>query len=419
MTKTIQASDLPGLLKPGMTVLIEGTGGESLLFRDQLLANPDASRGIRYTGVLIPGVNRVDYPGIHEEARMLAFFLTPDIAKSYEAGKVDFVPMHYSGVTPYLRGHIDIDLALIQVAPAVDGKHSVGISADFIPSVLDNVKTVVAHVNPRMPAMKHGPSIPAERLDYIVNEAHELLEYSMGSIPETIGKLGANLATLIGDDDVVEIGLGKIQAAVLAPLTDRKNLRLHAGMICDPLMALLDSGAFADWNGDQPPVTTGVAVGSRAFYDYVAERDEIAFRPVTHTHDIGVLAEIDNLVAINSAIEIDLLSQANAEMIGGRQVSSAGGLVDFMRGAKRSKNGRAILALVSATSNGETSRIVPAFKAGTAVSCARADIDFVVTENGVAELRGKGVRARAEALIEVAAPQFQSELEIALSNLKG
>ncbi|HJN03693.1 MAG TPA: acetyl-CoA hydrolase/transferase C-terminal domain-containing protein [Alphaproteobacteria bacterium] len=419
MTQTIQVADVPGLLRPGMTVLIPGCGGESLLFREALIANPEAARGVTFIGVLIPGVNRVDYAGLHDEARLRAFFLTPDIAKSYADGKVEFLPVHYSAVTKFLQNEVEIDLALIQVAPAAQGRHSVGIAADFIPAVLDNAKAIVAHVNPEMPAMADGPTIETARLDYIVEEAAALIEYDLGRLYEPLLDLGRNVASLIGDGDTIEIGLGKIQAAVLGPLTDRKDLRLHAGMICDPLTGLLASGAFAKRSKARPPVTTGVAVGSRGFYDFVSQSSDITFRPVTHTHDAGVLSEIENLVAINSSIEIDLLGQANAEMIGGRQVSSAGGLVDFMRGAHRSRGGRAVLALISATSDGKTSRIVPNFATGTAVSCARADIDFVVTEHGIADLRGTGVRARAEALIQIAAPAFRAELEAAAKALKG
>ena len=212
----------------------------------------------------------------------------------------------------------------------------------------------------------------------------------------------------------MEVGSGKRQAAVRGPLHDRKNLRLHAGMISDPIMDLYAAGAFASRTNGRAPITTGVAVGSPELYAFVGENPDIAFRSVTHTHDIGVLGAIDNFVAINSAIEVDLLGQGNAEMIAGKQVSAGGGLVDFMRGARRSTGGRAVLALISATSDGKTSRIVPAFAPGTVVTCGRTDIDFVVTENGVADLRNTTPHARAEALIGVAAPQFREELDASL-----
>jgi 4-hydroxybutyrate CoA-transferase len=226
--------------------------------------------------------------------------------------------------------------------------------------------------------------------------------------------VGANVASLIRDDDTIQIGIGKIQATVLEPLTDRKNLRMHGGMICDPLMALAASGAMAKTGGERSVIQTGVAVGSQALYDFVADDPRISFHPATFTHDINVLGKIDNLVAINSSIELDILGQANAEMIKGNQVSAAGGLVDFLRGARRSKGGRAVVALVSTTSDGKTSRIVPSLAPGTSVSIARSDVEYVITENGIADLRGKTLPEKAEQLIEIAAaPQFRDELRAA------
>ena len=415
MTQAISPAALPGLFRPGMTVFVAGCGAESQLIFQTLKANPAAARGVRFVAVHIPGVNRNDYAGLHETARYTSSFMTPDIRASAAAGRVDYVPMHYSDVTAWLRG-MRFDLALLQVGTAGPGGHSLGIAADFVPAILDRTDTVVAHINPKLPAPPDCPRVAESRIDYAITAEEPLLHYDMGAGNAALTQLGANIASLIGDGDMVQIGLGKIQATVLEPLHDRKNLRLHAGMIADPVMALAASGALAtapDAFG-RAPIVTGVALGSPALYDFVAGRAGIAFRPVSHTHAIDVLGRIDNLVAINSAIEVDLLGQANAEMIGGRQISATGGLVDFLRGARRSKNGRAIVGLVSTTSDGKTSRIVSGFAPGTSVSVARSDIDFVVTEHGIADLRGKTPRARAEALIEVAAPQFRSELEEAM-----
>jgi len=418
LTQHITAHEAAALLRPGATVLIPGCAGESLLFAEALKANPDACAGVRFLGVLIPGVNRTDYAAFHDTAHLTIFFANPDIAPSVAAGKVDFLPLHFTGITPYLRERAKIDWAFIQVSPAMaNGEHSIGIGADFVPSILDVADRIVAHVNPNMPAVHDGPSVSASRLDYIVEEPHALLQYDLGRVPDTMTNLGRNIASLIGDGDTVQIGLGKIQAAVLGPLHDRKNLRLHAGMISNPLREILEAGAFAPRRaGERPPVTTGVALGTSEFYTFAGESPDISFRPVTHTHDINVLSEIDNFVAINSAIEIDLLGQANAEMVRGRQVSAAGGLVDFMRGARRSKGGRAVLALASTTSDGKTTRIVPTLGPRTAVTCSRYDIDFIVTENGVADLRDATPARRAESLIGVAAPQFRDELGDALAS---
>jgi 4-hydroxybutyrate CoA-transferase len=413
MPQSIAPDALPSLFKPGMTVYMPNCAGESLLFADVLQRHADACAGVHFVGVWIPGVNQVDYAALHEEARATSFFVTPALRKSFAAGKVDFLPMHYSDVTPCLRS-MAFDLALLHVSPPdADGNCSFGIAADFPPSIVGHAKKLVAHINPNMPAPPDSPKMRYDQLDYIVEGSAALLEYDLGGENDALRKVGANVASLIRDGDTIQIGIGKIQATVLEPLGDRKNLRMHGGMICDPLIGLAQTGAMAP-PGDRPVVCTGVAVGSQALYDFVADKPWISFRPATYTHDIGVLGGIDNLVAINSSIEIDLLGQANAEMIKGNQVSSAGGLVDFLRGARRSKGGRAIIALVSTTSDGKTSRIVPSLSASTAVSVARADVEYVITENGIADLRNKPLQERAEQLIEVAAaPQFRDELRAA------
>ncbi len=413
MPKSIAPNDLISLLKPGQSVYMPDCAGESLLFAKVLQENSTACAGIRFVGVWIPGVNQIDYAALHEDTRATSFFVTPALRKSFAAGKVDFLPMHYSEITPYLQS-IPLDLALIQVSPPdKNGQCSFGIAADFPPSIVGHAKTLVAHVNPNMPAPPHAPTISYDALDYVVEEPFDLLEYDLGAENDALRAVGANVASLIRDGDTIQIGVGKIQATVLEPLTDRKNLRMHGGMVCDPLMALAASGAMAR-GGERPMVQTGVAVGSRALYDFVGSDPDIAFHPASFTHDIGVLGAIDNLVAINSSIELDILGQANAEMIKGNQISAAGGLVDFLRGARRSKGGRAIVALVSTTSDGKTSRIVPTLAPGTSVSVARSDIEYVITENGIADLRNKTLPERAELLIEVAAaPQFRNELRAA------
>jgi len=413
MPKSIAPDDVPALLRPGMTVYMPDCAGESLLLADALQRQPDAAAGVHFVGVWIPGVNKIDYAALHADARATSFFVTPALRTSFAEGKVDFLPMHYSEVTGYLQGTA-IDLALLQVSPPDDtGRCSFGVAADFPPSIVDQAKTIVAHINPNMPAPPGAPTIAVDEIDYVVEAPSDLLEYDIGGENDALRAVGANVASLIRDGDTVQIGLGKIQATVLEPLAERRNLRMHTGMICDPIMAFADSGALAI-DGPAPAVCAGVAVGSRALYDFVGEQPWIDFRPASHTHDIGVLGAIDNLVAVNSSIEIDLLGQANAEMIRGKQVSAAGGLVDFLRGARRSRGGRAIIALVSTTSDGKTSRIVPMLAPGTAVSVARADVEYVITENGVADLRNKSLPERAEQLIEVAAaPQFRDELRAA------
>ena len=420
MPKEINLNEIPNLISKNMKIYMPNCGGESLVIADLIQKNPVCLDNVHLIGVWIPGVNNIDYAGLNETAKATTFFVTPALKKTFLSGKTSYVPLHYSDVTPYLRS-LEYDLTFLQLTPPnSDGLCSFGVAADFPPSVFDKSKKIVAHINPSMPFPPNSPLIKFSDLDYFFEKDHDVLEYDIGVANDSLIKLGQNVASLIGDGDTVEIGIGKIQSTVLEPLKNRRNLSIHGGMICDPLIDLYNSGAISKLSKTHQPITTGVAVGTKKLYDFVADCHDIFFKPVTYTHNIDVLSSIDNLIAINSAIEVDLLGQANAEMINGTQVSGGGGLVDFLRGGRKSKNGKAIIALVSTTSDGKKSRIVSDFAQNTISTVPRADIDFVVTENGIADLRYKSTSERTDELIyKASAPQFISELEEARKNIPG
>jgi acyl-CoA hydrolase len=219
-----------------------------------------------------------------------------------------------------------------------------------------------------------------------------------------------NVASLVRDGDTLQFGLGRLQARVLAALSQHRDLRLHAGMVSDGLVQLHASGALAAPSAERPPVCTGVALGGPALQALVADGTLVRFAGVEYTHSQATLAAIPNLVAVNSALEIDLFGQVNCETLGGRQISGVGGLVDFIRGARASAGGRAVIAATSVAGRGRRSRIVPELN-HRLTGIARTDIDHVVTEYGIASLRGLGVDARARALIAIAAPESRPALE--------
>ena len=405
MPRLIAADDVAGLLRPGMTVYIAGLAGESPLFAEVLKRNPGCCVGIRFIGVWLPGFNRTDYAALHPDARATAFFVGAELRKSFTAGRIDFVPMSYFNIYRFLRG-CRIGAAFLHVSPPdAEGCVSLGVANDFTPAILANAALKVAHINPKMPRSVGASRLPLDELDYVV-EAPCHLFGSRGTVDPTFRIIGSHLATLIQDGDTLEIGIGRVQG-VLAGLHGKRDLSFHTGAITDPLLDLEEAGALASRNG---AVTTGVAWGSRALYDFVAEQPRVRFAPVGWTHDVRTIAAIERFVAINSVVEVDLLGQANAEMIGGRQISSAGGITDFMRGARLSRDGFSVIALAAAAKGGAVSRIVPALPAETAVSVARGDVDYVVTEYGIADLRHADIDARAEALIAIAAPTFQQDL---------
>ncbi len=406
MPKSLSALELPGLLRPGLNVYAPGLAGESGLMVDALRSQPEASAGVRYVGVWLPGINRVDYAGLHADARSTAFFIHPDLRASFDAGRIDFLPLSYFAVYAYLRDRAPIDLALLHVSPpGEDGHCSVGVANDFTPAILPRARVKAAHVNPRMPRTRGAATVAFDALDFVIEGAGPLLSDDPGSDPD-FDAIGRHIADVLPDGATLEVGVGRVQS-VLAAFTGKRNLALHTGAITTPVLRLVEAGAIA---ARDDAVTTGVALGDDALYAFVADNPLVRFAPVGWTHDIGTLRAIERFVAINSVIEVDLLGQANAEMIGGRQVSSAGGITDFMRGARLSPGGFAIVALPSTARGGTVSRIVPDLADGAAVSVARGDMELVVTENGVADLRDKSVDERAAALIAVAAPQFRDAL---------
>ncbi len=406
MTRRIAPADIPGLLRPGMTVFAPGVGGESAAIVEALSRTPEACRDVHFAGVWLPGINRIDYAGLHADARSTAFFVGRELHASFAAGRVALTPLSYFEIYRYLRDALPIDLAFVQVAPPdKDGRLSLGIAHDFTPAIMNKAKCTLVHINPQMPATRGTASLALEDADYIV-EAESPLLADDPIVDPVWDAIARNVATLVRDGDTLELGIGRVQN-VFSALTGARRLKIHSGAITAPLLALVENGAV---EGGPGAITAGMALGDARFYAFCSASDAVRFAAVGETHAIATLSRIPRFLAINSVVEVDLLGQANAEMVGARQVSGTGGIVDFMRGARLSPGGLGIVALPATSGEGGVSRIVAALAAGTAVSITRADIDIVVTEYGVADLRLKAIDARANALIAVAAPACRDAL---------
>jgi acyl-CoA hydrolase len=408
MPRSMSQAGLPAALEPNLRVYAPGATGESPVLTEALRAAPEASRGVTYTGVWLPGINHVDYASLHPEARAEAYFMGPDQRPSFEAGRTQYFPLSYYQIyRRFLEGPAP-DLALLHLSsPDVDGRCSLGLANDFTPAILGRTPRLIAHINPAMPRTMGAAKIAYDDLEAVIEAEAPLPTEPPGAA--TAGGFEAiarHLSGLVRDGDILQVGIGRVQA-VLAGFADRRDLLIHAGIIGDGVMALARAGALADRPG---AVTTGVAYGSPELYRFAAEDGRVRFAPVGYTHDTATLRAIPRLVAINSVIEIDLLGQANAESVDGRQISSAGGITDFLRGARLSDGGLPIVALQATAKRGSVSRIVPQLPAGAPVSVPRGDIGLVVTEYGIADLRDKSVDGRAEALIGIAAPDFRDEL---------
>ncbi|MDP1630843.1 MAG: acetyl-CoA hydrolase/transferase C-terminal domain-containing protein [Caulobacter sp.] len=393
----------------GGRVFIPGGSSEPVVLLDLYRRRPDLAAGLTFVGAHVPGINRNDWAGLHETARAEGTFVSGDWRASFEAGRFVHRPLTWFQTYGWL-GTTPLDAAVFQVSPPdADGRCSLGVASDLAPAVLARSVFKVALVNPFMPRVQ-GASFPLSDFDLVVEAEHPLLTYDAGALDPAFDIIKGRLQGLIPTGASVQFGIGKAGIAALAALEGMKGLRIHSGMVTDPLLPVLDSGALSE-------VVTGMAAGSAALYARCGADSRIRFEPASVTHDIRVLAAIPRLVAVNSAIEIDLFGQANAEFQTGRQISGVGGLTDFLRGARLSEGGLPILALPASARRGEISRIVPRLPP-VAVSVPRADVGLVITEHGVADLRGLTLDGRAEALIGIAEPAHRDGLANAWTEIR-
>jgi acyl-CoA hydrolase len=406
MPRSLTATQVVDSLKPGMTVFLGGMSGESTALYQALQAQPEKAAGVRFVGALFPGINRSDYLSLHPEARQRAYFMLPGLRQGLADGRAELLPLDYPGIFRDLEQLPAIDLAVIQVsAPDAQGNCSLGISCDFQPAALARAAQRIAHLNPRMPYTLGSHPVRYQDLDGIFEAEQDLITYDEGSPGAELRTLAGVVAGLVRDGDTLEFGVGKMQAAILSALSGHRRLRVWSGMASAPLLPLLDAGAITGTGA----VNIGVALGGPALYRRTATDDSFYFRPVNETHDVRRIAAIDSFCAINSAVEVDLFGQVNADTIDGRLVAGVGGLPAFVAGALLSRSGRSIIAMPSTTEDGR-SRIVGRLSPGCLVAVPRQSADYVVTEHGVAALRGLGLAARAQALIRIAAPQHRDSL---------
>jgi acyl-CoA hydrolase len=411
MPVLMRQGELGAKLRGAKLVYAPGAAGESQSWIEALRESADALEGVCFAGAWIPGVNVLDYAGLHPRARARAFFIDAARRETFAAGRTEFLPLPYTRIYPLLQSWT-FDVALLHVSPPdAAGRCSLGVAADFTAAVWAQARCRIAHVNPAMPVTRGAATIAWDDLDFVLEQERALLTYDAGGRTDEFDAIGRHVSRWIEDGDVLQLGVGKAPPAVLRALDGQRNLRLHGGMITDTLLDMDD--VLAPVRG---AVTTGVALGSAALYDRCARDEQIRFAATDVTHAFETLAQLDGLVAVNSTIEIDLMGQCNAECIGPRQISGPGGLVDFLRGARAAKRGRGFITLASTAQNGRVSRIVPRLE--SPVTVARGDVDLVATEHGVADLRGRDLDARAEALIAIAAPGFRAGLADAWAALR-
>jgi 4-hydroxybutyrate CoA-transferase len=343
-----------------------------------------------------------------------AMFIGGNVREAINDGRADYTPIYLSEIEALFEsGAMPIDVALIEVSPPDShGFCSFGVGVDTTLTAAKCARYVVAQVNDYMPRTYGDSFIHISDIDAVVESSRPLCELKKPAVTDMHVAIARNVAGLIEDGAVLQTGVGGIPDAVLPFLGDRKDLGVHSELVSEGVIPLIENGVITGARKNFKPrkIIVGFALGTRRFFEFVDNNPIFEFHPTAYTNDPGLIARNDNMVAINSALQVDLTGQVCSDSIGNQFYSGIGGQVDFLRGASRSKGGKPIIAISSTAKNGTISRIVPMLSPGAGVVTSRGLVRYVVTEHGVAYLHGKSIRERARALIQIADPKFRAEL---------
>jgi len=354
-----------------------------------------------FEGGFIPGVNTFDWSSLGPDARMAGPFMSPAWRPILAAGRFERLPTTYHGFARRVAAARYAAGLFMVTPPDADGLCSFGPTIDFPPAALERCAIRIGVINPSLPRLPGSPTAPVSVFDELIELDTPLVEYAVRAPGAVETLIIEHVVALIPNGATLQAGIGRLGDALWAGLAGKEGLSLHSGMICDPVAALIRQGVFAR-------VTTGSLLGSRAFYAAAADLPSVVMAPALETHDVARLAMIPSFVAVNSAIEVDLLGQVNAEWVDGEAISGPGGLPDFIGGARRSAGGLPIIALGSTAKRGAISRIVP--RLDVPPTLPASEIGIVVTEHGAVDLRHLQGETRAMALIEIAAPDHRAAL---------
>ena len=409
-----KAEDALSVIKSGNRVFVQGSAQTPLYLLRELGKLSAGLRDVELTFITVQGDIELDKPQYANSFHINCMFVSESVRKAVNEGRADFIPVFLSDIPDLFRNEMHIDVALVQVSPPdAHGYCSLGVSVDIARSAVNTATHIIAQVNPRVPRT-HGDSlVHTTRFTSMVYKEEELPQVDYGAKvgPEEL-KIGKIVAGLIEDGSTLQMGIGTIPDAVLKSLHHHKNLGVHTEMCSDGIIDLFEEDVINNSKKRIHPnkTVTGFAVGTRRLYDYVDDNPAFAFLDIDYVNDPHVIRRNPKVVAINSAIEIDITGQVCADSIGPLQYSGIGGQMDFMRGAALSEGGKPLIALTSRTAKG-VNRIVPFLKPGAGVVTTRGHIHYVITEYGVAFLFGKNLRQRAKSLIEIAHPDDREMLE--------
>ena len=412
--KIATAEEAVRAILPGRRILISSGAAEPGRLVQALVTHGTQLRGNEIVHLMTLGAAPYVAPGLEERFRHMAFFIGSNVRPAVQEGRADFLPVFLSEIPQLITsGRIGVHAALIQVSPPDQhGFVSLGVSVDIVRGAVDTADIILAEVNPQMPRTLGDSFLHVDHIAHLVPVDDPLPELVVEPLDDVCRQIGHHAAQLIPNGATLQMGIGRIPDAVMSGLKERSDLGIHTEMLSDGVMALAKAGVITGRKKTLLPgkIVTSFVMGTRALYDWVDDNAAVEMRPSSFTNDTFQIARNDQMVALNSALAVDLTGQVAADSIGGRFFSGIGGQVDFIRGAARSKGGKPIIALPSTAKNGEISRIVAVLEEGAGIVTSRGDIHYVVTEYGVADLWGKNIRQRTMALIGIAHPDFRGEL---------
>lgn len=413
--KLMSAADALKAVRSGERVWIQSGCGTPSTLVDALVARAPELHEVEIVHMKTLGNADYTRPEFEGHFRHRGLFLGENVREAVAAGRADYTPIFLSEIEGlFEHGELPLDVVLMQVSPPdAHGYMSLGTTVDCTLTAVRCARYVIAEVNPRMPRTHGDTFVHISQITAVVETDHPLLEMHPEPFTDLHLRVARNVASLIPDGATLQTGIGGIPEAVLTCLEDKRDLGIHTEMVPDGVIELMERGII---NGERKTLLRGKAVaafvlGSQRLFDFIHDNPAFEFRLIQFTNDPFVVARNDRMVAINSAIQVDLTGQVCADSMGTRPYSGFGGQLDFIRGAARSKGGVPIIALPALAKKGTVSRIVPVLEPGAGVVTSRADVHYVVTEHGVAYLHGKSLRERAEGLIRIADPRFRQELE--------
>ncbi len=409
-----RADDALQCVKSGMRVYIQPGCAEPETLVEALMRRGPDLHDVEIVHMMTMGCAPYVAPEMAGHFRHNAMFIGSNVRAAINDGRADYTPIYLSEIEGLFEsGSMPIDVALIEVSPPDShGFCSFGVGVDTTLTAAKCARYVVAQVNDNMPRTYGDSFIHVSDIDALVESSRPLCALAKSVVTDLQIAIARNVASLIEDGAVLQTGIGGIPDAVLPMLMDRKDLAVHSELVSDGVIPLIEAGVLTGARKNFKPrkIILGFALGSKRLFEFVDNNPIFEFHPTAYTNDPALIARNDKMVAINSALQIDLTGQVCSDSIGNQFYSGIGGQVDFLRGASRSKGGKPIIAISSTAKQGTISRIVPTLDPGAGVVTSRGLVRYIVTEYGIAYLHGKSIRERAKALIEIAHPDFRSEL---------